>query len=115
VQLESANHTTRGVLEELTRAQGQIQYLQEHMEYTAVARRTDATEPQESPTKKAASGAPNIVVSNVQLPLVSAATLNDHNGLHIPMYPGLTGISPHLTFIYYTEVNAFHKNCSHCS
>lgn len=94
VQLESANRTTRGVLEELNEAQGQIQYLQEHMEYTAAAPHgTDDAEQQDPlpPRKQGAPGEPNIVFSNVQLPLVSAATLTDHHGLDTPMHPALTG------------------------
>lgn len=34
---------------------------------------------------------PNVVYSNVQLPLVSAATLTDHYGIDAPVDPGLTG------------------------
>ena len=94
VQLESANQTTRGVLEELTEAQQQIQYLQQHMEDTAAVPRRPEDGEQGSIAphkKKGATGHPNVIFSNVQLPLVSAATLTDHHGLDTPMAPGLTG------------------------
>ena len=99
VQLESANHTTRGVLEELAEAQEQIQYLQQHMEYTAAVPHgpEDAEQGSIAPPRKGAPGHPTVVFSHVQLPLVSAATLTDHHGLETPMSPGLTGTALQLS------------------
>lgn len=92
MQLQSANQTTREVLGELAEAQGQIQYLQEHMEHTAPQHTGDVGQLQPMPsTKDGASSQPSVVFSNAQLPLVSAATLTDHYGLDTPMNPGLTG------------------------
>ena len=94
LQLESANRTTHGVLEQLTTAQGQVQYLQERMEQTTSMTRTidDPQGPATLPEpNQMAAQYPNVVMSNVQLPLVSAATLTDFHGLDAPVNPGLTG------------------------